>query len=78
MVWKSRNWYTAYNPAHETEVADSEFDDPNYDPDNSYITTALCAPGYCCNEDACQFPNRFIIQKRMIWKMIIMKNVNKI
>eukprot|EP01084_Bolivina_argentea_P245063 410400_1 len=31
----------------------------NYDPDNSYITTTLCPPGYCCSKSKCRFPNRF-------------------
>eukprot|EP01083_Nonionella_stella_P154766 499123_1 len=40
------------------EICDP-FLDSNYDPDNSYIATTLCPPGYCCNSKLCEFPTAF-------------------
>eukprot|EP01083_Nonionella_stella_P176398 617050_1 len=60
VVYVKENWYAKVGVGTCYD-ADNDFNDENYDPDNSYISTTLCPPGYCCttNTGWCDFPNRF-------------------
>eukprot|EP01084_Bolivina_argentea_P041369 76319_1 len=68
-VYVKENWYgkvgvgtcwtsNTENCAGKVEPGTCWADD-NYDPDNSYITTTLCPPGYCCSVAKCTFPTLF-------------------